>query len=435
MSKKLAIVFCVHHKPWLMMGSLLTLLSQEHWEGDIFFVYNLGGGESTRESYAEYREVAARAGVNTQLSPFDERVRRVCQLRGVKFVEIEYENDHGLDSGAWYKFIRDGRWRDYEYVLFAGEGLLMANPRALSALVAFADRRGLDFIASGHEKRRSPRTVMQYARKRGAAKTLMDTFHDRMIAEAFESFCRDPEFRAIYDRWESGYETETEHHVPGVTSTGESWRRMRGRIQRRWDSAYVNPDVSTAGRIARALPHAIDRWASSARLRMPPVFEKGGAPMAYAAGSYEARPVINATEVDAERGVTFHRLDRPEWFGCTVIHLMSRPLLERFSERLDRFGMYDVLDLPFAGSALEVVWGFLPQWLGVEKWFTNGFHRVRKHFATYQREDYPPEIASYINRYHRGRLVVDWEGDFLKLTAWRSSLGDLSRILPAEYFL
>ena len=156
--------------------------------------------------------------------------------------------------------------------------------------------------------------------------------------------------------------------------------------------------------------------------------------MAYAAGAYDARPVTNAREVDTEKGIVFHRVDDPEWFGCTVIHLMSRALLDRFSQRLDQFQMYDVLDLPFAGSALEVVWGFLPEWLGVEKWFTNGFHRVRKHFATYQREDYPPEIASYINRYHRGRLAVGWQGDYLKLEAWRSNLGDLRRILPAEYF-
>ena len=26
MSRKLAIVFCVHHKPWLMMATLLTLV-------------------------------------------------------------------------------------------------------------------------------------------------------------------------------------------------------------------------------------------------------------------------------------------------------------------------------------------------------------------------------------------------------------------------
>lgn len=434
MSGKLAIVFCVHHKPWLMMGTLLTLLSQEHQEADLFFAYNVGDGASTRESYREYREVAVRAGANTQLSPFDERARTVCQLRGRKFVEIEYENDHALDSGVWYKFIRDGRWRDYEYVLFAGEGLLLAHPRVLPALVTFADRRNASFIASGHEKRRVPRSAMERSYKRWQAPLPMDAFHDRMIADTFKIFCRDPEFRAVYDRWGSDFEVETEHHVPGVTAGGERWRRLRGRIQRQWGSAYTNPEASWTGRLIREVPYTIDRWASRARIGTKPVSQTAGPPMAYAGGSYDARPITTASEFETENGITFHRVDGPEWFGCTVIHLMSRVLLERFSQRLNRFEMYDVLGLPFAGSALEIVWGFLPAWLGVEKWFANGFHRVRKHFATYQREDYPPEIASYINRYHRGRLAVDWQGDFLKLEAWRPELGDLRRVLPAAYF-
>ncbi len=372
--------------------------------------------------------------MNTQLSPFDERVRGVCHLRGRQFVDIEYENDHALDSGVWYKFIRDGRWRDYEYVLFAGEGLLFADPGVLRALVSFARRSDVHFIASGHEKRRVQRATMMRTYKRGQPLTALDEYHDRMIAETFEVFCRDPQFRTLFERWGSDFETETEHHVPGVTRQGERWRRLRGGIQRRWGSPHSGDGASWAGRVISQVPHALDRWVSRARLGRSRTIGPAAEPLAYAAGSYEARPIRNASAVDVEDGITFHRADGPEWFGCTVIHLMSRSLLERFRERLDRFAMYDALDLPFAGSTLEIVWGFVPAWLGVEKWFANGFHRVRKHFATYQREDYPPEIASYINRYHRGRLAVDWRGDFLKLEAWESNLGDLRRILPADYF-
>jgi hypothetical protein len=434
MSGKLAIVFCVHHKPWLMMGTLLTLLSQEHQEADIFFAYNVGDGGRSRDSYREYRQVAAAAGDNRQLSPFDERVRAVCQLRGRKFVEIEYENDHALDSGVWYKFIRDGRWRDYDYVLFAGEGLLFADPGVLPRLVSFAERRQIHLIASGHEKRRVPRAAMMRSYQRGTPPTSMDALHDRMVQDTFGIFCRDPEFLDAFERWGSDFLPETEHHVPGVTVAGERWRRLRGSIQRTWGSPYSHPDAPWLGRAIRRVPHAIDTWASRLRLARGGTAGRIGSALVHAAGGYEACPIVNAQEIDTEGGVTFHRVDAPEWFGCTVIHLMSRSLLERFSERLDRFGLYDALELPFAGSALEVVWGMLPAWLGVDKWFTNGLHRVRKHFATYQREDYPPEIASYINRYHKGRLVVGWRGDYLKLTAWRSELGDLRQVLPADYF-
>jgi hypothetical protein len=431
---RLAIVFCAHHKPWLMMGTLLTLASQEPQDADLFVAYNVGNGEVDLPSYREYRAISATAGVNAQLSDFDPRVRRVCQLRGRRIVEIEYENDHGLDSGVWYKFLRDGRWRDYDYVLFAGEGLLFADPRVLRALVGFADRRQAHFVASAHEKRRVPCAVMTRSGKRGQPATGLDRFHDRMIAETFDVFRRDPAFDAVYSRWTSEFPPETEHHVPGITPRGESWRRLRGRIQKRWGSAYTNPDVPLAGRIARAVPQTLDRWQSRARMAGAPPGANGGPLFAYPGGSYAARPV-KAAEVDVEQGVGFHREEGVEWFGCTVIHLMSRPLLARLTERLERFRMYDALAVPFSGTALEIIWGFLPAWLGVDKWFTNGFHRVRKHFVTYQREDYPPELASYINRYHRGRLAADWRGDYLKLTAWNRRLGDLRQLLPAEYFL
>ena len=434
MSGKVAIVFCVHHKPWLMMSTLLTLVSQERQEADLFFVYNVGDGESLRESYREYREVAARAGVNSQLSPFDERVREVCRVRGWNVFELEYENDHGLDSGCWYKFIRDGRWRDYEYVLLVHEGMLLANPRLLAALVAFADRRKVHFVASGHEKRRVRRTSMEPDPAGDPASTPLDDYHRRMMAETFGIFCRDPEFRPVYDSWRSDFPVETEHHVPRVNAQGVLERRVRARIQKEWGSAFTDPDASWAGRFIRSGPHAVDRWSSRARMGLGLAEPAESQPLAYIGGSYDVSPINNASAIDIERGVTFHRVDAQEWFGCATNHLLSRTFLERFSDRLNRFGMFDVLDLPFAGSALEVIWGFLPAWLGFEKWFSNGFHRVRKHFSTYQREDYPPEMASYINRYHSGRLVVEWQGDYLKLKAWRSDLGDLRQVLPAVYF-
>ena len=434
MSGKLAIVFCVHHKPWLMMSTILTLVSQESRDADLFFVYNVGDGEPTRDSYREYRAIAEQSGVNPQLSPFDERVRDVCRLRGFTTFEVEYENDHGLDSGCWYKFIRDGRWRDYEHVLFLHEGMLLAHPRLVRALLTFASRRPAHFIASGHEKRRVARAIVGAPQAGDPSATAMDVFHRRKVDQTFEIFCRDPEFKAVYDRWGTDVRVETEHHVPGVRRGGTLGRRLRARVQKAWGSPYVTPAAPLEGRLARGGLALLDSWRSRASMRFPLAGPDAGEPLAYAPGSYDVCTIDPANEVVTEHGVTFHRVEAPEWFGCATNHFMSRALLERFSERLTRYGIFDVLDLPFAGSALEVIWGFVPAWLGFEKWFANGFHRVRKQFSTYQREDYPPEMAGYINRYHRGRLVVDWQGDYLKLRAWRSDLGDLRQVLPAVYF-
>jgi hypothetical protein len=250
-SSKLAIVFCVHHKPWLMMSTLLTFVSQARQDADLFFVYNIGDGEVSRESYREYREVAARAGVNPQLSPFDERVREVCRLRGWTTYEVSYENDHGLDSGCWYKFIRDGRWRDYDHVLFIHEGMLLAHPGLLQALIAFSEKRPAHFIASGHEKRRVPRAQVGPLPAGHPAATPMDVFHRRMVDETFDIFCRDPEFKRVYDRWDPAITVTTEHHVPGVGESSVLERRLRARVQKEWGSPYLRPAAPLAGRLSR----------------------------------------------------------------------------------------------------------------------------------------------------------------------------------------
>ena len=105
------------------MSTLITLAAQDAGEAhdaDLFFVYNVGAGGGP--------SAGDRGPRNAQLSPFDERVRPVCQLKRRRIFEIEYRNDDALDSGAWYKFIRDGHWKPYERVVFMGEGTLLAHP-------------------------------------------------------------------------------------------------------------------------------------------------------------------------------------------------------------------------------------------------------------------------------------------------------------------
>lgn len=432
MRRKLAIVICAHHKPWLVMGTWLTFFGQEWRDADVFVVYNEGDGTNTRESYGEYEELASRLQINSQLSPFDRRVERVCNVQGVRLTELRYQNDHALDSGVWYKFIRSGAWRDYDYVLFLGEGTLLAHPQVLRGLVAFAERRSIHFVASGHEKRRLPKRGVLTGGVYGDEATPMDRFHARMIAKTFDVFCRDPAFRSIYQAWHEDTPAETEHHVPGVRTGRELSRRVRSRIQRRWGSVGLANGEWRLGGLIWHLPYLWDFLRSRVGILMAETTSVALPPIAFTGGSYEVERVAGVA--DHECGVTFHCVEGPEWFGCATNHFLSHAFLERFAEELDHFGMYDVLDLPFAGSALEVVWGMLPAWLGFEKWFTNGLHRVRKNFATYQREDYPPEISGYINRYHRGRLAVGWAGDYLRLRAWRPGLGDLSGALPEEYF-
>ena len=436
MGNRIALVSCVHHKPWLMMSTLITALIQTRQDFDLHCVFNVGRGEVDRPSYEEYHRIADRVGANPQTSPPDERVRDVCRLRRPGVFEHEYENDHALDSGAWYKFIRDGHWRAYDYAIFAGEGTLFSRHSSLAGLVTFAEDRGVHFVASAHEKRRLPKNLFLRYSTRGGHATELDQFHDRMILETFLTFCRDPEFERVFSAWQSDFQPETQNHVPDVSSQSALVRRARASIGRRWGTPYEASErgVSWPVRVAQRAPLSADYL--GARLG---VLWNGARSLEHLADPaivVDGRRARLADVVKTERaqGVRFHQVEGPEWFGCTTIHLMSRQFLERLHERLSAFAMYDVLDLPFSGTTLEVVWGMMPAWLGFDKWFTDGFHRVRKNFVTYVREDYPAEMAGYINRYYHGSVAVADSGDYLKIRAHRPDLSRLRDELPPVFF-
>ncbi len=424
MASRVALALCVHHKPWLSMSTLVTAGLQDDQSFDIHFLHNLGDGVVRKPSYARYDALVVDGQDNTHLSPYDPRVRDVCSLRRERTHTVEYENDHTLDSGAYLKFIRDGRWRNYDYVLFAGEGTLFARPRVLSAMQHLAADRNVDFIASGHEQRRLPRDLMLHYYERHGRPSAMQSFHDEMIREAFAIFCRDADFRTLFEAWRSDEPGQTEHHVPDIPPESALAERVRSAIARR----FGTPDAGQGEGISRwlrELPYRLDERATVAAIR-------AGQPATWPT---LREPGWNSSEeqvwVDQ---VCFNRVGGPEWFGCTPILFVSRRFLERLTAKLEAHRMFEVLDLPFAATALEVVWGFLPAWLGVEKWFTDGFHRVRKHFVTYRREDQPPDMASYINRYHRGRVSVAWDGDFVRVRDLAPAHAWLRDVLPGSYF-
>jgi len=411
-------VFCVHHKPWLMMSTLITALAQDYQDVDIYLVYNVGSGNS------RYSDAIA---INPQLSPWDERVREVCRLKRSRVFELEYENDETLDSGAWYKFIRDGRWKQYDWVLFGGEGTLFARQDVVSAMLAFAlSEPNVHIIASGHEKRRLPRHRFIEHDSRGTRPADQDRLHSQMIQEVFAIFSRDLEFARLFDEWgKSDFPVETQDHVPPVGPPSPWLRRVRSA----WARRFGPP---SDGGWLRQLPWSLECLFARACMSLPSVASAPDSRQVYVNGVL--RPVDTVADVKRIGDVGFHRVDGPEWFACTGPHLMSRHYLERLSSKLDEFRIWDVLALRFAGTPLEVTWGFVPAWLGFEKWFTDGFHRVRKEFVTYRREDYPVEMATYINRYYRGVLAVTWRGDYIKVRAYRKDLERLRDQLPPVYF-
>lgn len=428
MTPKVVVVFCVHHKPWLIMSTLISLAAQQRHDVDLHFLYQIGGGERIRrDSYVPYYQLAAELGEDPQLSPYDERVQTVTHV-GWNRTSTCLENDGALDSGAWYKFVKSGAWKDYDYVLFLGEGSLFTRPGSLPAILEFAGHRSVHCVAGGHEKRRMPKDLFLNHNGRRDVVTRMHLFHDDMTRTVFEIFGRDPDFSNLVSAWSSGFPSATQDHVPDIWSHNAVVRRLRDAANRR------EPGEGSGVRQAlRHMFHAVDRIASRRAIA------KGeGADYAAAAADRvyvdqaltSVRQVVSGQIVGRTR---FHLEPGPEWYGAATNHLMSREFLEALSRKLDAFDIWEAVDLPFAGTALEVVWGLVPAWLGYEKWFTDGLHRVRKHFVTYRREDDADGMASYINRYFRGVLEVSPYGDFLHIENARSTASFRAR-LPAEYF-
>ena len=96
--------------------------------------------------------------------------------------------------------------------------------------------------------------------------------------------------------------------------------------------------------------------------------------------------------------------------------------------------LYKTLDFPFAGTPYEVIWGFLPAWLGFEKWFFDGIHRVRKNFVNYKREDDPAGMCRYLNAYFNKKIIVEPEGDFIKIKKVKKSFNYVYEFLGDIFF-
>lgn len=400
MSNQCAIALCVHHKPWLMMSTLITLALQDWQDYDLYFVYQRGDGLChSKPSYQEYYRLAEKYGVNRKLSLFDKRVEECIQSLNMRNVfHVEFENDQALDSGAWYKFIKTGLWKKYSHVFCMQEGNLLTRTTVLSAAWEFAHKNNVHFLSAGHEKQKLSKKLVMGYNTRKPNPTEMDYFHDKKMQEVFELFCRDSEFKRIFDAWG---ETEmiTQNHIPDILL--DSWRsRLR--------------------QVARSFKHTRDF----------PIFTRTICQNTY---RRSLRNVIGAYQ-EYEKTI-FHQANEPEWFGCSCQHMFSREFLERFSKKIAEHDLYQVIDVPFAGSALEIVWGFLPNWLGFEKWFFDGFHRVRKNFTNYKREDTAEGMCYYINRYFKGVVHVIPEGDFVKIDQVNHRYKDATGVLSDKFFI
>ena len=115
-------------------------------------------------------------------------------------------------------------------------------------------------------------------------------------------------------------------------------------------------------------------------------------------------------------------------------HLLSKEFLSEFQNKLEKYNLYRVLDYPISAGPLEPIWGMLPAWLGFDKWYFDGVHRPRKNFLTYIRDDDVEGVCKYLNRYYKGKLKVEPNGDFIKITKYKNSYKYINNVLGDIFY-
>ena len=102
---KILINILAHHKPWLIETSLISLLSQDDLNFNLNIIYIQGSGENDDTDLKNYNKLSQGTNKkNKQLTDAEPKILNI--LKNVKFKHniLYFDNNHGLDSGAWIKF-------------------------------------------------------------------------------------------------------------------------------------------------------------------------------------------------------------------------------------------------------------------------------------------------------------------------------------------
>jgi hypothetical protein len=464
---KVALAFLAHHKPYLIMSTILSCLMQDYQDFDLFIIFNEGDGqcpdrpgyrqylelsdpERSREiiaktfevesrSYQEYDELARAHGVNSKLSPFDLRIPELCNLKRPNVTYLHYENDHGLDAGGWIKFMRSGLWRSYDYVFMAQEGTTFTNSGVLSAALKMVAKHDIHMLYGGHMKGCMSKNLFLTNHSNVPDPQPIDHYHEQILRYGLEMFSRDPEMRAVLDAWQDDFPPQRQFHVVDFDASllyrlGDALDPQRpltgSRNERRLKKLLRELPLSREGyehTLAAAKFFLRNGLGMNVALRRDPNHEK-------IVCDYTPRPVQDVVKVEQQDRSFFHREPRPEWFVCGSNHMFSRKLFEELDDRFNRYGLYEIIDLPFSCTVLEVVFAFIPAWLGVDKWFFDGYHRVTKDKITKSREDTVAGMARYLNRYYPGEIVAAPAGDFIRVDRLAPEHEHLRQILHSTFF-
>ena len=392
---RISICIAVHHKPYMIMSTLISLAAQTFTKYDLHFLYIKGDGtDIKKKEYDEYNLIRKKDRKNRKLSKDNSLILKIIKKIKKKTYLHLYSNDQALDSGAWYKFINKEKFKEYDYCIFLMEGSLFKSEKSLEEMALFLQKKP-DCIMLGSEKVLHPKDlIMERIFKNN---DYFDNLHKKNIQKVFKGFSKNKKFHAIFKKW-------------------SYFTRFRNNKNYSLTINYPHKDYFDIFiKIKLFIKYTLKEKKIINIFKRKILFNE-----------FDFRYLIPSYYIDKKElksGNTILNLEDNNYTyvnGCQ--HIYSKKYLKEFKTFMDKHNIMALVNLPFSATPLELIWGFMPKVLGYKKWFADCLHRPRKNFLTYSKEDNIEGMNKYLTIYSKKVLEPVIENRLIKIKKIKDKL-------------
>ena len=375
---KFAICILIHHKDWLIHSSLISLLLQKtDLKYDLHFIIIKGDGKKIHKaSYKIYNNLSKFLNQkNIQLSNYDSKTIKLIKKLNKKYKFHFVDNDQGLDSSAWIKFIKKKIYLKYDYSFFLMEGFLFTSENALEGIKKFIQDKKPNFMTSGHEKRiiLKKNFYENFLIDKKEIKSMRD-LETKFSRKIFFQFAKDKKFKDLILKWPNNINNKKNNNITGRTENHSTKYKL---------TFYKKIKLFLKALIFRGNLVNIRNY------RFIVTEDR----------SFFQNLKISLKNRYIFKDIVFHHEKSPYFYGCSCQHLMSKNYIKKLEKYLTNNKINELLKLPFFATPFEIIWAIFPSIFGYKKWFFNGIHRPRKHFLDLNRDDDIDGVTSYLNLY------------------------------------
>ena len=405
---KIGINIVTHHKPFLITASLISLAIQNFDDYDLNIIFIKGDG--TRKKYPKYTKLTNKYKKNTQLSKSSNEILSILKNFKKKKNIYFFKNDHALDSGAWLKFINKKKWDKYDYNFFLMEGFIFKSNDMLRNLQQFLKIKKPDAVMLGSEKIFTAKKTLHTLALGDKANDL-NIYHQEIINRTFKNYCKFPSFKKIYSDWK------------GVKISKNKYKNNLDIVfnfpHKKYFSLFVKFKLFIKfflfeKKIYNPFSDLIFFNEGSYRYLLP-----------------KKKFIIDDFEF---KSLTAHIEPSPYIYVNGCQHIFSKKILIKMHKMFLFINIRKILNYPFVGTPLELIWGMLPKSLGFQKWHADCIHRPRKNFLTYKWEDTAFFMKKYLEMYSENNIKLKLNNNNIKIVKYSMQSHYIKNTLGKKFF-